>query len=253
MPEIQEEVKSKKADFNLNQEEMMKAGLHFGHRTSKHHPNMAPFISGVRNSIHIIDLEKTVEKFEKALQFIQKLVTENQTLLLVGTKIQAKKLVKDFAQDLSLPYVNERWLGGTLSNFETIQKRVRYFKELEKKKETGELEKYTKKERVGFNRELRNLELKFGGLKNLNSPPDAIFVLDMEKDAIAVREAKEKGIKIIGISDTNINPGLADFPIPANDDALTSLEYILKKTKEAILKARQERGNKKQETKTEGS
>jgi len=245
MPEIKKEVKSKKTDFNLNPEEMMKAGLHFGHRTSKHHPNMAPFIYGVRNSIHIIDLEKTIEKFEKALQFIQKLVTENQTLLLVGTKIQAKKLVKDFAQDLSLPYVNERWLGGTLTNFETIQKRVKYFKELEKKKETGELEKYTKKERVGFNRELRDLELKFGGLKNFNSPPDAIFVLDMEKDAIAVKEAKEKDIKIIGIIDTNIDPGLADFPIPANDDALTSLEYILNKTKEAILKARQEGGSKK--------
>lgn len=245
MQETKEETKSKKTDFNLNQEEMMKAGLHFGHRTLKHHPNMAPFIYGVRNSIHVIDLEKTVEKFEKALQFIQKLVTENQTLLLVGTKIQAKKLVKDFAQDLSLPYVNERWLGGTLTNFETIQKRVKYFKELEKKKETGELEKYTKKERVGFNRELRDLELKFGGLKNLNSPPDAIFILDMEKDAIAVKEAKEKDIKIIGIIDTNIDPSLADFPIPANDDALTSLEYILNKTKEVILRARQEGRSKK--------
>lgn len=253
MPEVIKKTKKKKADFNLDQEEMMKAGVHFGHRTSKYHPKMEDFLYGVRNSVHIIDLEKTVEKLKEALEFVQKLISEDKIIIFIGTKIQAKGLLKSFAQELSLPYVTERWLGGTLTNFETIKKRIDYFRDLEKKKMEGELEKYTKKEQVGLNRELEDLEMKFGGIKSLDKLPDAIFVLDMEKDAIAIKEARGKGVKVIGIADTSVDPTLADFPIPANDDALSSLKYILNKVKEAVLRGQEsmKKETKEKETKEE--
>lgn len=224
----------KENDFKLDIEEMARAGLHFGHRTSKIHPKMEAFLYGVRNTVHIIDLEKTKEKFEEALKFIQELISENKILLIVGTKIQVKDLVKEFATECGLPYVNERWLGGTFTNFEVIKKRIEYFKDLERKKEEGEFEKYTKKERAKIDKELRDLEIKFGGIKNLERLPDAIFVLDMKKDDLAVKEAKMKGVKVVGISDTNCDPTLADYPIPANDDAISSVKYILEKVKEVI-------------------
>jgi len=230
--------KTKANKVNLDTEEMARAGLHFGHRTSGVHPKMMPYLYGVRNTVHIIDLEKTKEKFEEALKFIQELISENKILLLVGTKIQAKDLVKNIATELSLPYVNERWLGGTFTNFETIKNRIGYFKDLEKKKAGGELKKYTKKERARIDQELKDFEFKFGGIKNLERMPDAIFVLDMKKDNLAAKEARVKGIKVIAISDTNCDPTLADFPIPANDDAIPSLKYILEKVKEVILETK---------------
>jgi small subunit ribosomal protein S2 len=230
--------KTKKIEFKLDPEEMVQAGLHFGHRTSRVYPKMKPYIYGVRNTVHIIDLEKTVEKFREALKFIQELISENKILLLVGTKIQTKDLVESIAKECNLPYINERWLGGTFTNFETIKKRIEYFKDLEKKKAEGELEKYTKKERAKIDQELRGLRLKFGGIKNLERLPDAIFVLDMKKDALAIKEARAKGVKVIGVADTNVDPTLADYPIPANDDAISSIKYILEKVKEVILKAK---------------
>ncbi|MDI6591873.1 MAG: 30S ribosomal protein S2 [Patescibacteria group bacterium] len=235
MAENKEEKKIKKEiDFKIDVEEMARAGLHFGHRTSRVNPKMEPYLYGVRNTIHIIDLEKTKEKLEEALKFIQELIAENKILLLVGTKIQVKDLIKEIAAECGLPYVNERWLGGTFTNFETIKKRIEYFKDLEKKKKEGELEKYTKKERAKIDKELRDLEIKFGGIKDLEKLPDAIFVSDMKKDHLAVKEARQKGIKVIGISDTNVDPTLADYPIPANDDAISSVKYILEKVKEVI-------------------
>jgi len=230
--------RTKKADFKIDPEEMTQAGVHFGHRTSRIHPKMKPYLYGVRNAVHIIDLEKTVEKLKEALRFVQEIILSRKTLLLVGTKIQVKDLVKELAQDCSLPYVVERWLGGTFTNFEVIKKRIEYFKDLEKRKAEGELEKYPKKEKAKIDQELRNLEIKFGGIKNLEKLPDAIFILDMKKDAAAVKEAKTRGIKVIGIADTNVDPTLADFPIPANDDAISSVKYILDKVKEAIKKCK---------------
>jgi len=227
-----------KEDFGVNSEKMTEAGLHFGHRTSRINPKMKPYIYGVRNTVHIIDLEKSAEKFEEALEFIKKLISENKVLLLIGTKIQVKDLVKDIAKDCGLPYINERWLGGTFTNFKTIKKRLEYFNDLEAKKKKGDLAKYTKKERAKMDEELKNLEIKFGGIKELEKLPDAIFVLDMKKDALAVNEAGKKRIKIIGIADTNVDPTLADYPIPANDDAISSVKYILEKTKKVILKAK---------------
>jgi len=232
-------------EFNLNLEEMAKTGLQFGHKTSKCHPKMEPYLYGVRNTIHIIDLEKSKEKLVQALEFVKNLISEEQTLLIIGTKIQSKDLVKNFVKDSGLPYINERWLGGTFTNFETIKKRIDYFKDLEKKKNEGQLEKYTKKERAGIEKELKDLEIKFGGIKNLEKLPDAIFVLDMEKDLLAVKEARKKGIKVIGISDTNCDPTLADYPILASDDTISSIQYILEKVKEVILKAKPKTSNSK--------
>jgi len=226
-------------DFNLNSEEMAGAGLHFGHKASKVHPKMKPFIYGMRNSVHIIDLEKTEEKFKEALKLIREIISNNKILLLVGTKVQVKNLVKDSAKVCGLPYINERWLGGTFTNFKTIKKRIEYFKELEEKKKKGELNKYTKKERAKIDKELMDLGINFGGIKELKELPEAIFVLDINKDAIAIKEARKKMVKIIGIVDTNADPSLVDYPIPANDDAISSVKYILEKVKEVVLKAKQ--------------
>lgn len=223
-------------DFNISLEEMAEAGLHFGHRTSKTNPKMKPYIFGARSTVHIINLEKTAEKLKEALEFIQDLISKNGVLLFVGTKVQTKDLVKDIAKECGFPCVSGRWLGGTFTNFATLQKRVEYFKELEKKKATGELEKYTKKERADFDKEIADLELKFGGVKEMTKLPDAIFVCDIKKDELAVKEARKKGIKIVGITHTNVDPTMVDYPIPANDDAISSVKYILDKVKEVILK-----------------
>jgi len=230
--------KGKKEDFGISIEEMAEAGLHLGHRTSKVFPKMKPYIYGVRSSIHIIDLEKTAQKFKEALEFIQKLVSENKTLLLVGTKVQISNLVKEFAEEHNLPYVTERWLGGTFTNFGSIKKRVDYLKDLEEKKKKGELEKYTKKERIKMDREIKKLETKIGGIKNLEGLPDAIFVFNMRKDNLAIKEARKKGVKVIAIADTNVDPTPADYLIPANDDAFSSVKYILEKVREVISKAK---------------
>jgi len=235
---VEAKQKIEKTDLKLDTEEMARAGLHFGHRTSRVHPKMMPYLAGVKNTIHIIDLEKTKEKLAEALKFIQQLISENKILLIVGTKVQVKDLVKSMAQELALPCVTERWLGGTFTNFEIIKKRIEYFKDLERKKKEGELEKYTKKERAKIDQELRNLEIKFGGIKNMERLPDAILVLDMKKDDLAVKEARMKGIKVIAISHSNTDPTLADYPIPANDDAISSVKYILEKVAEVMKKTK---------------
>lgn len=238
--ETKKETKTEiKGEFGLDLQEMAKAGLHFGHRTSKIHPKMMPYLQGVRNTVHIIALEKTKEKLAEALKFIQQLILENKTLLLVGTKIQVKDLVKEMALEWGLPYVQERWLGGTFTNFAVLKKRIEYLKELEQKLGDSELmEKYKKKEKAQMQKELKDLKVKFDGFRNLERIPEAIFVFDMKKDSLAVKEARAKGAKVIAISDTNTDPTLADYPIPANDDAISSLKYIAEKVKEVIKNAK---------------
>lgn len=225
-------------EINLDAQEMIEAGLHFGHKTSRIFPKMQPYLLGVRGGIHIIDTEKTKEKLAEVLEFVQNLISENKTLVLVGTKIQVRNLVEKIAQECGLPYVKDRWLGGTFTNLETIMKRIAYYKDLEAKRAQGELEKYTKKERANFDKEIKQLEIKFGGIKELSKLPEAIFVCDMIKDELAVKEAKAKGVKVIAICDTNTDPTLVDYPIPANDDAVTSVRYILEKLREAILRGK---------------
>ncbi len=225
-------------DIKISVKEMAQAGVNFGHRVSKLHPKMKPYVQNIKNNVHIFDLEKTSKEFSKALNFISKIVTEGKTIVFVGTKIQLKRLIQTAAEECEVPYVTERWLGGTFTNFETIQKRVSYFKELEKKRETGELEKYTKKERLNFDREIAKLKIKFEGVRNMQKLPDAVIIFGLDKDITAAREAKRKGIKIVAIADSNVDPDIADYPIPANDDAISAVSYIIDKVKETILNSK---------------
>lgn len=219
---------------DLNLEEMVQAGIHLGHRVSRIHPKMKPYIYGVKNYTHIIDLEKAAAKLSEALEFIKNLIVEGKVLILVGTKIQVKEMIKEIGEQFQLPYISERWLGGTLTNFEEMQRRINYFRDLEQKKNEGYFEKYTKKEKAKIDEELADLERKFGGLKNLKALPDAIFVCDVNKDKVACREARAKGVKILGVISTNSDPAIADFVIPANDNAITAQKYILEKVRKAI-------------------
>jgi len=222
-------------EVKLSVEEMEKAGVNFGHKASKLHPKMKQYVVGMKNGVHIFDLEKTAKELSRALVFLSKIVSEGKTVLFVGTKIQLKAMVQGVAQDCGIPYVTERWLGGTFTNFETIQKRVNYFKDLQTKKETGELGKYTKKEQLNFDREIAKLKVKFDGVRNMSKLPDAVFIFGLDKDVTCANEAKIKGIKIISIVDTNVNPDIVDYPIPANDDAISAVRYVLEKAKECIM------------------
>ena len=215
-------------------EEMADAGVHFGHRTSRWNPKMEPYIFGVRNNVHIIDLEKTYEKLKEAVEFLKKMKKQKKTVLFVGTRVNAKEITKEMATKCNMPYVNERWLGGTITNFDEISKRLEYFRDLEKKMKSGELDKYTKKERHEFNVELLRLEEKFGGIKNMTKLPDALIVLNVKHDALAVKEAKRKGIPVVGLCDTNADPTSVDYPIPCNDDASSSLKLIVGVLVEAL-------------------
>lgn len=217
---------------------MEKAGVNFGHKVSKLHPKMKQYVLSVKNNVHLFDLEKTSKEFANALAFISRLVSEGKSIIFVGTKIQLKAVVTEAAEECGIPYVTERWLGGTFTNFETIQKRVTYFKDLEKKKETGELAKYTKKEQLNFDREIALLKVKFEGIRNMAKLPDAVVIFGLDKDITCANEAKKKGIKIIAIVDTNINPDIVDYPIPANDDAISSVRYMLEKVKDAIINSK---------------
>ncbi len=229
------------SEFGLDIEEMTKAGLHLGHRASKTHPKMKPFIYGMKNTIHIIDLEKARVKFEEALKFIRDLASQGKTILLVGTKIQCRDIISNMGQELSLPYVQERWLGGTFTNLAEIKKRIDYFKELKALKEKGEFSKFSKKERIKKEQELAKLEQKFKGLEHFKELPFAVFVCDMQDNELVLREAKRTGVKIIAIAHTNVDPDMADYIIPANDDAITSVKYILGKVKQAIEEGRKQK------------
>lgn len=226
-------------DIKINIDEMAAAGLNFGHKVSKLHPKMKHYVSGIKNNVHIFDLEKTAKELEKALAFISKIVSDGKSVVFVSTKIQLKNLVKEAAEECGIPYVTERWLGGTFTNFETIKKRVDHFKDLQNKKETGEFEKYTKKERLNFDREIEKLKIKFEGIKNMQKLPDAVVIFGIDKDITAAREAKKKGIKIIALCDTNVNPDIVDYPIPANDDAISAVRYIIERVEETIINSRQ--------------
>lgn len=225
-------------DIKLSVEEMEKAGVNFGHKVSKLHPKMKQYVLSVKNNVHLFDLEKTAKEFSKALAFISKIVSDGKSVIFVGTKIQLKAVVAEAAKECGVPYVTERWLGGTFTNFETIQKRVNYFKDLEKKKETGELGKYTKKEQLDFDKEIASLKVKFDGIRNMSKLPEAVVIFGLDKDITCAREAKRKGIKIISIVDTNVNPDIVDYPIPANDDAISSVRYIIDNIKETVLNAK---------------
>lgn len=219
--------------------ELLKSGAHFGHTTSRWNPKMKPYIFTVRNNIHILDLEKTKKALEKAMKFASDTVSKGGTVLFVGTKRQSKDILKTAASSCGMPYVNVRWLGGTFTNFRTIQKTIRKLERLENLKASGELEtKYTKKERLMIDREIEKLKKLFEGIQNMKRLPEAIFVTDVKHDDIAVKEAQKSRIKIIGLVDTNCNPEGIDFPIPSNDDATKAIELMCSALADAISEGR---------------
>jgi len=216
-------------------EEMLKAGMHFGHRTNRWHPKMKQFIFTSKNGIYIIDLRKSQEKLQIALEFISKLVGEGKNLLFIGTKSQVSEPLKKMAEETHQSYVVGKWLGGYLTNYTIVKKSVKKYLDLIEKKETGKLEKYTKKERLNFDREIKKLEMRVGGLTALTKLPDALFVWDIKEEETAIREAQQKNIPIIAICDTNVNPEEVNYPIPANDDSTKTIQLILETVKNAIL------------------
>lgn len=218
---------AKEEKYQLTLESMLKAGVHFGHKKSRWNPKMRQYLFGVRNDIHIIDLEKTKEAFQKALDFVGETVSKGGMILVVGTKKQAKDLVKAAAEKVEMPYVNLRWLGGTFTNYDTISRRVKYLVETREGLEKGKFSDMTKLERLKLQKELDKMEERIGGLVLMKRMPDAIFVLDIKKDELAVKEAKKAGIKVIALVDSNCDPTLVDYVIPANDDALSSLRYVM--------------------------
>jgi small subunit ribosomal protein S2 len=215
--------------------DLLKSGAHFGHTTSRWNPKMKPYIFTVRNNIHILDLEKTKKALQKAMKFASDTASKGGIILFVGTKRQSKDIVKNAAISCGMPYINVRWLGGTITNFKTIQKTVRKLEKLESLKAAGELEtKYTKKERLMIDREIEKMKKLFEGIQNMKKLPDAIFVTDIKHDDIAVTESRKSKIKVIGLVDTNANPDGADYPIPSNDDATKAIELMTTAIAEAI-------------------
>jgi small subunit ribosomal protein S2 len=238
---MEETVEKEDKKGGVNLEEMMEAGLHFGHKTSRTHPKMKPYITGVRNTVHIINLEKTKEKLEDALDALKEMVASGKNVVLVGTKVQTRALVREVAEECGVPYVTERWIGGLLTNFEEVSKRIAYLKELEEKlANKEEASKYTKWERHEMAEEIKKLEQKFGGVRHLEKLPYAMVLFDLDGNQLAVREAKHKGVVIFAITDTNSDPTSVEYAIPANDDAVSSLKYIATKVKEAILEGKKQ-------------
>jgi len=228
--------------------DMFKAGLHFGHRASKRHPKMEPFIFGKKNSVHIINLEITQKKLKTALEFVEKIAAHGGTILFLGTKKQAQKIIKENALKCDSPYIIERWLGGTFTNFSEILKLIKKFIDLKKRKEEGELEKYTKKEQLHFDRDIEKLEKMVGGIERLKGLPDAIFILDIKKEKGAVREARGKSIPIVAVCDTNVNPEVVDYPIPANDDAIRGIIMIIELIRDAVNEGKKKEEKEKVES-----
>ena len=217
--------------------EMLEAGVHFGHQTRFWNPKMAPFIYGHRNKIHIINLEKTLPKFEEAMKFVRQLTGKRGTILMVGTKRQARDVIALEAQRAGMPFVDQRWLGGMLTNFKTVKGSLKKLKDMQAQKETG-LEQLTKKEALMFERELAKLEKDIGGIQDMNALPDALFVIDVGYHKIAVAEAKKLGIPVIGVVDTNHSPDGIDYVIPGNDDSAKAVALYARAVADAVTEGK---------------
>tara|TARA_B100000676_G_scaffold27534_1_gene25440 strand:- start:2332 stop:3231 length:900 start_codon:yes stop_codon:yes gene_type:complete len=213
----------------ISMKQLLEAGVHFGHQSSQWNPAMKEYIYGSRNGIHIIDLQKTLKSFLVAYDFIKNLVSNGGEVLFVGTKKQAQEIIGEEALKCDMPFVNSRWLGGTLTNFNTIRSRVDYLIQLKKLKEDGEMDNLPKKEQITLNREMDKLEYLLNGILNMKKMPSALFVVDTRKEEIAIKEAKKIGIPVVGIVDTNSNPADADYIIPSNDDAIRAVKLCVEK------------------------
>jgi small subunit ribosomal protein S2 len=222
----------------LTMKELLEAGVHFGHQTKRWNPKMQKYIFGERNGIYIIDLQKTLKKFREAYAFVRELAANGGNVLFIGTKKQAQDTVLDEATRCAMFYVNQRWLGGTLTNFETIRKSIARLKKLEEMKEVGEWERLPKKEALELDRERQKLEKALIGIKAMEQLPSAVFIIDPRKERIAVAEAQRLGIPIVAIVDTNCDPTGIDYPIPGNDDAIRAVRLITSRVADAILEGR---------------
>lgn len=233
------------ASVDVDIKQLLEAGAHFGHKTSRWHPKMAQYIHSKREGSHIIDLTKTVAELQTALEFIQKTASEGKQVLIVGTKRQAQDIAKKLAEDTKMPFVTKRWVGGMLTNQKTISGRIKYLKDLETKMESGQLEaKYNKLEVQRFQEEIDHMNHLYGGIKDMAAKPGAMFVFDMVHDVNAVREATKLGVPVVALADSNSDPTTVKYPIPCNDDAIKALQLIADYVKKAI-----EAGQAKKQTK----
>lgn len=217
---------------------MLKAGMHFGHRTNRWHPKMKQYIFTDKKGVYIIDLNKSREKLAEAMEFMSQLISEGKSVLFVGTKNQVKSGLKKMAEETGMPYIVGKWLGGYLTNFAVVKKSVQKYKDLVENRDSGKLDKYTKKEQLDFAREIKKLEERVGGLTTLNKLPDALFVWDIKEEETAITEALTRNIPIIAVCDTNVNPELVNYPIPANDDSTKTISLLLGTIKDVILEAK---------------
>ncbi|MCG6971069.1 MAG: 30S ribosomal protein S2 [Gammaproteobacteria bacterium] len=220
---------------NVTMRQMLEAGVHFGHQSRYWNPKMAPFIFGERNKIHIINLEKTLPAFLDAANFLGKIAASKGKILFVGTKRSAREIVKEQASHCGMPYINHRWLGGMLTNFKTVRQSIKRLKDLETMAADGSFAKVNKKEALELTREMEKLERSLGGIKNMNSLPDALFVIDVGHEKIAISEAKKLGIPVVGVVDTNNSPDSIDYVIPGNDDAMRAIRLYVENMAESIL------------------
>lgn len=240
------------ASVDVDIKQLLESGAHFGHKTSRWHPKMAPFIHSKRGGSHIIDLTKTVVCLEEALDFIAKTAGEGKQVLVVGTKRQSKDIARKLADDTGMPFVVERWLGGLLTNKATMGARIKYLKDQEAKMASGALEaKYNKLEVQRYQEEIDAMNFVYGGVKNMAARPGAVFIFDIIHDVNALREAKKLGVKTIAIVDTNADPSLVDYPIPANDDAIKALQLIADYVKAAIETGKAKNAKTEKADKTE--
>jgi len=226
----------------VNMRDMLKAGCHFGHQTRYWNPKMGKYIFGARNKIHIINLEKTLPMFNEALSFVEKLASGKNKILFVGTKRSAGKLVREQAARCGMPYVDHRWLGGMLTNYKTIRASIKRLRELEIQSQDGTFTKLTKKEALMRSRDLEKLERSLGGIKEMGGLPDAMFVIDVDHERIAITEANKLGIPVIGVVDTNSSPEGVDYIIPGNDDAIRAVQLYLSAVADSVLSGRQNAG-----------
>ncbi|WP_404363667.1 30S ribosomal protein S2 [Marinobacter sp.] len=221
----------------VNMRDLLKAGAHFGHQTRYWNPKMSKYIFGARNKIHIINLEQTVPAFNEALNFVQKLAENKNKVLFVGTKRAAAKTIKEEAERAGQPFVNHRWLGGMLTNYKTIRQSIRRYRELETQSQDGTFDKLTKKEALERTREMDKLERSIGGIKDMGGLPDALFVIDVDHERIAIKEANKLGIPVIGIVDTNSDPDGVDYVIPGNDDAIRAIQIYVNAVADTCIEA----------------
>jgi small subunit ribosomal protein S2 len=216
--------------------DMLKSGVHFGHRPTKWNPKMAPFIYGRHSGVHVFDLNKTAEALQDACEFLKTLSKEGKTVLFVGTKQQATRIVEEVAVDCGMPHITHKWVPGLLTNFSTIKQRIKYLKSLKEQKKAGDFDKYTKKEALQLEKTIVKLQAALGGVEDMEKKPDALFVIDVVRDNIAVKEAKKLGIPIIAVVDSNADPSEITHPIPGNDDAINSISFLVKMAGEAMGK-----------------